>query len=530
MSGFARVDDEKIDLMLLNPSLEIDHPQEMFYKSFELQEEQINLGLAALAAYLRQRRASFRIIDSSLERLSVEETVERISRSSFHGLGFSLNIYNLGPAVRIIQKLRQAGFRQHITAGGAFASLYAERLFSDFPFFDSIIYGDGERAASELALNLRDDRDWRLTSGIIFRGQDGSLIKNPPARVMADLDALPRPLRYGGTGVRPVELARGCYGSCSFCALRAFYGLSGNTAARRRSLKSFFDEVEELYGGGCRDFSFQADNFFPSADSEIADDYLNDFVREMRRRGLALSFYIACRADDITAMRLRTLKACGLAGLFIGVESINASELEAFGKGISVETMRCAVNLLRAYDVNFDCGYIFFSPWTTVPDLIRSADFMMETGLEHFSYGAYRMKAHAGTKALQEIQAAGLAKRTSGLSSTGIETIYHQYRFQDTGVGFIWEHADALYRRIYAFILENALDAYKALNDLTRPKIISDSVVLSLIVDLARANLAGKGECEALARERSSFHFRFAREAVLSDLEEAARTGGIMRT
>jgi anaerobic magnesium-protoporphyrin IX monomethyl ester cyclase len=522
MRGVAGDDSEKVDLFLLNPSLEIDHPQEMFYKSYEMQEEQLNLGLAALAAYLRERGVSFKIVDSSLERLSVEETVGRIGRSSFHGLGFSLNIYNLGPAVRIIKELRQAGFRQHVTAGGAFASLYAELLFSDFPFFDSIIYGDGVAAASELALNLRNGRDWRLTRGIIYRGKDGGLIKNPPVRVTADLDMLPRPLRYGGTGVQPVELARGCYGSCSFCALRAFYGLSGDSAPRRRSLRSFFDEVEELYGGGCRDFSFQADNFFPSADSAVADGYLDAFVREMRRRGLELSFYIACRADDITARRLRALKACGLAGLFVGVESINASELEAFGKGLSVGEIRCAVSLLRAYNVNFDCGYIFFSPWTTVPDLIRSADFMLEVGLEHFSYGAYRMKAHVGTKALQDIQAAGLSEKTPVLSKAGIETLYHQYRFQDAGVSFIWEHADALYRKIYAFILENALDAYKARNDLTRPKIISDYGVLGLIVDLAGANLADEGGRDALARERSAHHFRRAHEAVLSDLEEAA--------
>ena len=320
--------------------------------------------------------------------------------------------------------------------------------------------------------------------------------------------------------MQPVELARGCYGRCSFCALQEFYGLSGHSAIRRRSLKSFFDEVEELYRAGCRHFNFQADNFFPSADAGAADKYLEDFSAEIKKRGLEIGFFIACRVNDITAPRLKILKACGLTGLFIGVESINASELEAFNKKITVAEICEAVNILNAEKVHFDCGYIFFTPWTTVPDLVRSANFMVKVGLEHFSYGAYRMKAHIYTKALADIKAEGLFEKSADLTGAGIETLYLQYRFKDPAVGFIWEQADALYRRIYAFILEAAIEPYKERNALTQAKIISDMSVLRLIADLVKADHSNPSARAALAKERADLHFNYAKEAVLADLKQ----------
>lgn len=478
------------------------------------------MGLASLGAYLRGKGVSFRIIDSNFEKLTVEETLARIKGCDFNCLGFSLNIYNLGPAVRIIKKLREAGYRQHITAGGAFASLYAELLFANFPFFDSIVCGDGEAAAYELALNLRAGGDWRRTSGIIYPAHSGRLVRNPPVRVTGNLDVLPHPMRYGAAGwIQPVELGRGCYSNCSFCALQEFYGLSGNMSVRRRSLKAFFDEVEELYRAGGRRFNFQADNFFPSADAGEADRYLEEFSREIEKRGLDLGFFMACRVNDISGSRLKILKKCGLSGLFIGVESVNDAELKVFNKKISVKEICDAVNLLNSEKVSFDCGYIFFSPWTTVSDLARSANFMVKVGLEHFPYGAYRMKAHIHTKVAKDIETAGLTRKNGGFPGAGIETLYHQYDFNDPLVGFIWEQVDALYRRIYAYILETAIETYKACNALTKPKIISDLSVLRFVADLIKSGQVSPEVLKTFAKERSELHFNHAKESVAADVK-----------
>ena len=63
--------------------------------------------------------------------------------------------------------------------------------------------------------------------GLVWRAQDG--IEMGPARPPArDIDTLPEPrkrktpLRVGGVQVAFMISARGCFGECAYCSIRAF--------------------------------------------------------------------------------------------------------------------------------------------------------------------------------------------------------------------------------------------------------------------------------------------------------------------
>jgi radical SAM superfamily enzyme YgiQ (UPF0313 family) len=475
-----------VDILLVDSPACIQNPREHFYSYYERQGELINLGLALLSSSLRRSGLSSRILDANLKKLDVAHTAAAISSSGAFCVGFSLNIYNLASTLEIVSLLRRRGLKCHITAGGAFASSYAKELLSRFEAFDSIVCGEGETAAAALVRALFSGGKWKGIPGVAYRNNQGRIVENRGLGPGLSMDDLPFPDRYDlyGLGTGIVELARGCYGNCSFCCLRTLNEISGASQLRRRSLRVFFDELEYLYLRGCKFFRFQADNFFPSPRAEESNSFVREFCREIRKRRLNLKFSIACRVNDLNEKRLKALKEVGLTGVFIGVESVNKSDLLRFNKNITLGEICGAVNLLIRERLQFDCGYILFNPWTTPAELRRSANFMIKVGLHHFPYGAYRMKAHPHTEMFRAIEDDGLLKRRMFFSEKRIEDLYLRYRFKNEETGIIWEQVDALYLGMYSFVMKEVLSVCLEKNLLPEVKDICDLHVLQLIAGL----------------------------------------------
>jgi len=90
--------------------------------------------------------------------------------------------------------------------------------------------GEGERTVTALLAALAGERDWREIDGLAWRSGASVLYSRSPASSTPRRVALPRRddiaavLDAGG----PVSMSssRGCPGRCSFCSVRAFYGLS----------------------------------------------------------------------------------------------------------------------------------------------------------------------------------------------------------------------------------------------------------------------------------------------------------------
>src|SRR5207245_9328475 len=59
----------------------------------------------------------------------------------------------------------------------------ARRLGLDFA-----VYGEGEMSALEVCRRIRDQRDYRDVTGIMWRGDDGRIVKNPATSVPRHLD------------------------------------------------------------------------------------------------------------------------------------------------------------------------------------------------------------------------------------------------------------------------------------------------------------------------------------------------------
>ena len=237
----------------------------------ELEE---NLGLRYMVSALAQKGHTATIVPFN-EEAEISNVVNQVTRSAPDIVGLSMVFTGRAKEFcRLAGALRTAGFEGHITAGGHFAALNCTQLLTDFPAFDSIALGEGEYLICELAEHLDDPSN---VAGFCYRPPNGPPRVNPSPGNPADLDLLPFPYRsvfhsYFGHPIASILSSRGCWRSCAFCSIDAWYRSGGGPKFRVRSIENIVAEMKELYfKHGVRIYNFQDDNFFlPKPEQALA--------------------------------------------------------------------------------------------------------------------------------------------------------------------------------------------------------------------------------------------------------------------
>ncbi|MBI2874121.1 MAG: cobalamin B12-binding domain-containing protein [Firmicutes bacterium] len=438
-----------VDVLLVHPP----------WSSRLLGNPEENLGLAYLAACLRERGHRVEILDASLQGLSMKALIGEIRNRTFRVLGISVLFQvSMPEAVRIAAAAREGAAgggnrnRIHVTVGGHFPTFEAERLLADFPVLDSVVRGEGEETLPELVETLRSGGQNGANGegsggglegirGLVFR-RDGEVVVNPPRPLIADLDRLPFPARdltplAVRRGVRPAVLtSRGCYGLCSFCSIRAFYDSSPGKAWRGRSPAGVVDELAELARMGIRSFHFNDDNFVGAG--RRGAERAAAIAEEILRRGLKVGFAVSCRANDVREDLFKILKKAGLREVFLGIESGVQRVLNDLRKDVTVDENLAAVETLRKLDLRPRLGFIMFDPDATVEEIHRNVAFLKRLGVR---WGAMdtltdvlnRLHLFSGTPVVERLRRQGrlggsYLAPTYRFSDPGVETIYRLTR------------------------------------------------------------------------------------------------------
>ncbi|PKN31158.1 MAG: radical SAM protein, partial [Deltaproteobacteria bacterium HGW-Deltaproteobacteria-20] len=281
-------------------------------------ETEENLAIRYLAAACE--RAGLRTtLVTAREHGELEHLVANIvaQRPRVVGLAMTFQCYARS-FLRFAARLRANGFDGHLTAGGHFATLAAERLLRDAPALDSIVMHEGEATLVELTQRLVDPNAQTLQSvrGLAVRDGGGSIVVTAP-RALGPLDDLAPPVRadpaprHLGIGHATLVGSRGCYGSCTYCSIQAWYRAASGPRFRQRSIDDIVSEMRSLYDRGVRIFNFHDDNFFvPSRDNNLAR--LDALIAALRNAGMAdAAVVIKCRPNDIDGPildRLETMR------------------------------------------------------------------------------------------------------------------------------------------------------------------------------------------------------------------------------
>lgn len=309
---------------------------------------------------------------------------------------------------RLARRARELGYTGHIVAGGHFAAFNADALLRDEPAFDSVAIGEGERLMVELAAHLDSPAAVR---GLVWRDEGGSVVRNPPAPPLEDLDTLPPPVRmtppdnYLGMPIANMLSSRGCSHACRFCSIAAWHRLCGGSRCRARSARSVAGEMAALHARGYRLFNFHDDNFLPGDDdANLARVDALAAALAARRVG-PIGFALKSRPDAVNDDVFRRLRELGLFRVFLGIEAGTAESLRNLGRRQTVRQNERALDILNGLDRHVCFNLLLFNPDSTLEDVRANVTFMQAHADNPMNF--CRTEVYSGTPLETRLRAQG---------------------------------------------------------------------------------------------------------------------------
>ena len=329
-----------MDLLLTHGYFLAEDPKER-----EIMKPYAPLGLLYLSSHLRARGFDVEIYDSTFG--SREDLLRLLERERPPVVGAYGNLMTRRNVLAITQAASANGCR--VVLGGPEPPNYPDEYLDAGA--DAIVTGEGEVSLEALLRAFAGSGNLACVPGIHYRDGNGLDARTEAAPLIPNLDAQPWPDRERidiprylaawrqrhGIGSVSVITARGCPYHCRWCS-HSTYGKTH----RRRSPAAVAEEVAWIAERYQPDMLWMADDVFT-----IHPGWIQQYVRQMARRGLRIPFECITRADRMNAPMAEALAALGCFRVWIGSESGSQRILDAMQRGVRVDQVREAVRVLR---------------------------------------------------------------------------------------------------------------------------------------------------------------------------------------
>ena len=299
-------------------------------------------------------------------------------------------------------------------------------------FADAVVIGEAEPIWTSILA------DW-----------DGNGLQRRYHGHFADLGNVPRlrrELLRGEYSMDSIETSRGCANDCAFCSVTRFFG----GRHRRRPIQSVLAEVESL---SSKVIYVTDDNIIgPRGFSTEQASQLFDGLRGMGKNLIAA----ACVTISEEPRLLKQAADAGIRVLFIGFESIDVSALTTMNKRPNLkhkaENFTDAVRAIRDHGIAVCGGFIFGSDEDHPDVFSRTADFVMESGMDTAQFNL--LVPMPATRLYAQLEAEGRLQRT---------TYPHDWEFYN-GFEVVYQPKNISAEQL----LRGQLQAYEAIAPLSR--------------------------------------------------------------
>jgi anaerobic magnesium-protoporphyrin IX monomethyl ester cyclase len=321
-------------VILLNPLLSND------LISHEVTEDLVALSYLAAAIENEVENVSIPVDfygDNPLgdfERILMTQPVDLVAIGSMTGA------FNLANNLARMAKR----YDKYVVFGGNHPTALPEDVLKS-PYVDAVILGEGELTLKDLVIKGPS----KEVTGLVFK-QNGHIVSTGLRPVVDNLDSLPfplrrvRPVRFGEPGhdysIDTIYSSRGCPHKCTFCSNRMVH-----KQWRARSPENVLQELAQLH-------DFRRKKVIKIFDACFFTDIhrvekICDLMIENRITNFKI--WIEARVDDIIRSEhiLHKLYKVGVRTVTCGFESPNPETLKALKKGISIESCKRAVSLLK---------------------------------------------------------------------------------------------------------------------------------------------------------------------------------------
>lgn len=355
------------------------------YKTYGMEGHYVMpMGILYVSAYVKHSRVAdvytLNLNHVMGEEYDIIESEIRNHNIDFVGIGGLSGEYK--DLARIVAYVRKISVNIIIQVGGGIMTADPEVTMLAMPEVNVGIIGEGELTSVELIEALRDGKDLSTVDGLIYRTTNG-LRTTKPRKEIEDLDSLPFPdyegFCYGeylrnnpdisDEGKRYSQVSviggRSCKYNCTFC-----FHPSGSKY-RQRSIDSIFSEIDWLVSHYNITYLALREELF-ATDNERVRDFCN------RMEKYDFDWSIQLRIDNVNQELVNMLKNTRCRYIFIGVESAVNSILKSMHKGITVEHIEKALEMLHEAGLNSRSGVIMGDTMETEDTANQTIEWFMK--------------------------------------------------------------------------------------------------------------------------------------------------------
>lgn len=371
------------------------------------------IGIAYIAAFLRQHGVEVEIIDANPLRLTVEDVVARVKRDPPVLVGMTVFTALYSTCVQLARRIKEECPETKIALGGPHVDSQHLAILETEPSVDYCACGEGEHTAWELVQALREERTLASVEGISYREGERTYA-NPPRKWTKNLDEFPFPARdllpsmdlyrapQSLNERKPFTLvlpSRGCPFQCTYCACHAVWGYQ-----RRRSPENVLEEIESVYQAyGLKAMRLEDDLF--TANKKWATAICQGLIE----RGLnTIAWETNGRVGTLTPSLLDTMRRANCKCLAIGIEFGNQKVLDFANKRIKLDQVRLAVKMIRDSGIRVKGYFMIGYPTETRETIEDTIHFSQELGLDYAIFSL--VTPFPGTGLYQYVKDHGMLK------------------------------------------------------------------------------------------------------------------------
>lgn len=269
------------------------------------------LSIREICAYLKARG-----LECEIKEYSINDEIFRVAadiiKSKPNIVGISCYIWNVSKCLEAADIIKKANPDIKIVFGGPQAAYNAEKYITEYPFIDTIIKGEGEKAFE----NILNEN----LSGII-ESEPLELDEKPFPYTDEDLRDKNKIFYY--------ETSKGCPYSCSYCLSSAERGI------RYKSVENAVNELKKFSDNNVRIVKLVDRTFNSDIRRSCA------ILKEILRFNTTTQFHFEIAADRINDEFVDTLSQFddGIIRIEAGLQSVNEKTLKAVHRKCDLEKL-----------------------------------------------------------------------------------------------------------------------------------------------------------------------------------------------
>lgn len=330
----------------------------------QITEPHLRIGVASIAAFLRESGISVTVFDPEVEKLNLEKITQKIISLKPDYLGLPAYTEEINDAARIALEVKKHDPGVVTIIGGPHASAIPHETLEEFKCFDIAVFGEGELTVRDIVKG----RELESIDGIAYRNDEGGIVVRNLQRCV-DPDTLPPPAwdlyspkRYQ---FMPVDTVRGCPYSCIFC-----FRATGREV-RYKSPDRVADEIyRDFTEYGFRRFSLFGGGTFP-----LGREHGMAVCNRILNKKLRIKWITSTRVGLLDEELLRVMKNSGCELISLGIESGDYEMLKSCNKEITLPQAEKTLKLCKKTGINAELNFILGLPGETKETISATRDF-----------------------------------------------------------------------------------------------------------------------------------------------------------